>query len=160
MRLLFLLSTFALASCASNSGVVPIGQDTYLVSRQAATGFGGSGTLKADAVREATEFCAGRKKVLQVVSTQEAQPPYILANFPKAEVQFMCLDANDPELGRPKLRKTPDTVVEIKTTEQPRAGSSPKKDVYAELLKLDDLKKRGIITDAEFEAQKKRLLSE
>jgi hypothetical protein len=32
------------------------------------------------------------------------------------------------------------------------------KDVYAELIKLDDLHKRGILTQAEFEAQKRKLL--
>lgn len=31
-------------------------------------------------------------------------------------------------------------------------------DVYAELIKLDDLRQRGIITTAEFDAQKKKLL--
>jgi hypothetical protein len=103
----------ALAGCASNSGVVPIGKDTYMVSRQAATGFSGSGTLKAEAFREANEFCQLQHKVLQVVSTQEARPPYILANFPKAEVQFMCLDEKDPEVARPKLKKAPDTVIEV-----------------------------------------------
>jgi len=36
-----------------------------------------------------------------------------LANFPKAEVQFMCLSAGDAELQRSKLRKEPDTVIEI-----------------------------------------------
>jgi len=160
VRLSLLLSTLALASCASNSGVVPIGKDTYLVSRQAATGFTGSGTLKGDAIREATDFCESRKKTLQVVSTQEAQPPFILANFPKAEVQFMCLDANDPELGRPKLQKTPDTVVEVKPSEAPRLTQPQKNDIYAELLKLDDLRKRGIITEPEFESQKRKLLAE
>ena len=91
--------------CASNSGVVRTGPDTFMVSRQAATGFSGSGTLKAEAVREANEYCLSQKKKLQVVNTAEAQPPYILGNFPKAEVQFMCLDANDSELARPKLSK-------------------------------------------------------
>lgn len=33
-----------------------------------------------------------------------------------------------------------------------------RKDVYFELLKLEDLHKRGILTDAEFEAQKQKLL--
>lgn len=33
------------------------------------------------------------------------------------------------------------------------------KDVYTELTKLDDLRKRGIITEAEFEAQKKKILN-
>lgn len=101
------------AACSSNSGVVPIGPDTFLVSRQAATGFSGSGTLKADAFREANTHCQSLGKVMQVVRTEESRPPYIAANFPKAEVQFMCLDANDPELRRPKLRKEPDTSIEV-----------------------------------------------
>ena len=31
-------------------------------------------------------------------------------------------------------------------------------DLYAELLKLDDLRKRGLLTDKEFEQEKKKLL--
>ena len=114
MKAIYCALTILLAGCASNSGVVPIGSDTYMVSRQAATGFSGSGTLKAEAFREANEFCLSQKKKMQVVSTAEAQPPYILANFPKAEIQFMCLDANDPELSRPKLKKDADSVIEIR----------------------------------------------
>ena len=34
------------------------------------------------------------------------------------------------------------------------------KDVYAELLKLDDLKQKGIVSEEEFEAQKKKLLKD
>jgi len=103
-----------LAGCAANSGIVPIGQDTYMVSRQAATGFSGAGTLKAEAFREANEFCLGQKKVLQVVNTSEAMPPYVLGNFPKAEIQFMCLDPKDPELARPRMKRDADTVIEIR----------------------------------------------
>ncbi len=36
--------------------------------------------------------------------------------------------------------------------------ATQEKDLYTELLKLDELKQKGIITDAEFEEQKKRLL--
>ena len=36
--------------------------------------------------------------------------------------------------------------------------SEKSQDVYAELLKLDDLKERGILTEAEFDAEKKKLL--
>jgi hypothetical protein len=32
-------------------------------------------------------------------------------------------------------------------------------DLYTELMKLDDLRKRGILTDEEFEAQKAKLLA-
>ena len=38
--------------------------------------------------------------------------------------------------------------------------SAPKIDLYKELLQLDDLRQRGILTDAEFQAEKKKLLSE
>lgn len=134
-----------------------------MVSRQAATGFSGSGTLKAEAFQEATRYCEKLGKSFQVVSTQEASPPYILGNFPKAEVQFMCLDANDAELYRPKLKKAADTVIEIKNdnrgkADTPAAPAAPK-DVYSELLKLDSLRKQGIITDAEFQTQKTKLLN-
>ncbi|MGH8850616.1 MAG: hypothetical protein ACREYD_06450 [Casimicrobiaceae bacterium] len=84
-----------LVGCAANSGVVPMGRDTYVVSRQAATGFSGSGTLKAEALQEANQFCAAQKKTMQVVQATEAQPPYLLGNYPKAEVQFLCTDANE-----------------------------------------------------------------
>ena len=111
-NILFLTLVLFLIGCAANTGVVPIGQDTFMVSRQAATGFSGSGNLKAEAFREANQFCINQGKSLQVVNTSESGPPYILGNFPKAEIQFMCLDPNDPEFKRPKLRKEADTVIE------------------------------------------------
>ena len=46
MNKIVIVAAVFLAGCASNSGVTPIGQDTYMVSRQAATGFSGSGCLK------------------------------------------------------------------------------------------------------------------
>lgn len=148
-----------LAGCASNSGVIPIGQDTFMVSRQAATGFSGSGTLKAEAFQEASQYCTSLGKSLQVVSTHEASPPYILANFPKADIQFMCLDAKDAELNRPKLGKEADSVLVIKKDIHTKDESIKFNDTYGELIKLDDLRKKGIITEAEFDVQKKKLLS-
>jgi hypothetical protein len=160
MKKIITAGAIFLAGCASNSGVIPIGQDTFMVSRQAATGFSGSGTLKAEAFQEASQYCEKLGKSLQVVSTHEASPPYILANFPKAEIQFMCLDAKDAELNRPKLRKEADTVIEVKKDIRTKDESVKHKDVYAELIKLDDLRKKGIISEAEFAEQKKKLLSE
>ena len=34
-----------MVGCAANSGIVPIGNDTFFISKQAATGFTGLGTL-------------------------------------------------------------------------------------------------------------------
>ncbi|MFS0753479.1 hypothetical protein ABC383_02120 [Noviherbaspirillum sp. 1P10PC] len=114
MRKISVASVALIAGCAANSGVIPIGQDTYMVSRQAATGFSGSGTLKAEAFQEANQYCVSQNKMLQVVNTNEAQPPYVFGNYPKAEVQFMCLTSADAELRRPKLSKEPDTVIQIR----------------------------------------------
>jgi len=80
-----------LSGCASNSGVVPMGNDTYMVSRQAATGFSGMGTLKADAMREAYQQCQLTGKRVEVIEVIDAKPPYIFGNFPKTEIRFKCV---------------------------------------------------------------------
>jgi S1-C subfamily serine protease len=77
--------------CAQNSGVIPMGNDTYMVSRQAASGFGGMGTLKAEAMQEAFNHCTFEKSYVDVVRIVDAQPPFILGNFPKTDVFFKCL---------------------------------------------------------------------
>ena len=163
MKVLLCLPVLLITACASNSNVLSIGKDTYMVSRQAATGFSGSGTLKAEAFQEGTQYCEKLGKSFQVVSTHEASPPYIFGNFPKAEVQFMCLNANDAELNRPKLKKEANTVVEIKNSNpvrsEPAQPPAQSKDVYNELIKLDNLRKQGIITQAEFDAQKAKILN-
>ena len=78
--------------CAANSGVTAMGTDTFFVSRQAATGFSGAGTLKAEALQEANQHCISMRRAMEVISVSEAQPPYIFGNFPKAEVQFKCVN--------------------------------------------------------------------
>lgn len=84
-------ASILLCGCAANSGVISVGKDTFMVWRQAATGFSGSSTLKAEAIQEANQFCTARSKTAQVVGAIEAQPPFILGNYPKAEIQFTCV---------------------------------------------------------------------
>jgi len=103
-----------MSACASHTGVVSMGQDTFMIAKQQATGFPGLGNMKAEIIAEASQHCAALGKELQVVSTQETQPPYVLGNYPRSEIQFMCLAAGDRELQRPKLQKAPDTVIEVR----------------------------------------------
>lgn len=116
MRKLTLVAAFGLlaASCASSSGVVPMGPDTFMISKQAGSGFSGLGSLKADAYREAGEYCIKGGKSARVTASRESQPPYVFGNFPRAEIEFMCLSPGDPELTRPKMTPTSDTVIEIR----------------------------------------------
>jgi hypothetical protein len=91
MRVVLGLVILCVAGCASNSGVVPMGNDTYMVSRQAASGFSGMGTLKADAMKEAYAQCQKSGKSVEVLETIDAKPPYIFGNFPKTEIRFRCV---------------------------------------------------------------------
>lgn len=121
-------------------------------------GFSGS-EAKALAIEEARSFCAAKNRKLQIVNTQQADMRFGVNAT--AEIQFMCLADNDPELGRPKLVRSPDQVIQVVTPPSPAIHPSGErtKDLYSELLKLEDLKKRGLLTPAEFEQQKKVLLN-
>jgi hypothetical protein len=107
MRIRIFAVGLLLTGCAANSGVAPLGQDTFVVSRQAATGFSGSGTLKGEALTEAGQYCASQNKSLLVTNTKEVGPPYVMGNFPKAEVEFMCLNQNDPRLAASPTQAKP-----------------------------------------------------
>lgn len=90
-RVSVIIAATMLAGCASASGVVAVGPDTYFVSRQAATGLSGLGNLKAEIISEAGQFCVTKGKAVQVVHETESKPPYILGNYPRAEMQFTCV---------------------------------------------------------------------
>src|SRR3979409_1844548 len=107
IKLFAVVLPMALAGCAANSGVAPTGQDSFMVSRQAATGFSGSGNLKAEALTEAGQYCAARSQVLFVTNSKEVGPPYVMGNFPKAEVEFMCLNPGDPRLVPTPIQTRP-----------------------------------------------------
>ena len=153
--------TFVLVACTTTTGVVPIGEETYMIGTTGKSPGGFSGSeAKALAIQEAQKFCATKGRKLQVVNTQQADMQFGVNAT--AEVQFMCLSDNDPELGRPKFEKAPDQVIQVRSllpSPASRPNSEKSKDLYSELLKLEDLKKRGLLTDSEFEQQKKMLLN-
>ncbi len=85
------ISLSLLASCGTTStGPVAAGPDTYIISRQAGAFPSGREPLLSEAVAEATATCAGQKKALKIISTNENAGPYILGNYPKATVVFSC----------------------------------------------------------------------
>jgi hypothetical protein len=92
IRQVILIFVSWLVACGTNTGVTPVGPDMFRISKQGSTGFVGSDKIKADVMLEASRYCAERGKTMQVVNVITGQPPYILGNFPKAEVQFRCVD--------------------------------------------------------------------
>jgi hypothetical protein len=114
LTVIITIISLTMCACASHTGVVPMGQDTFMIAKQQATGFPGLGNMKAELIAEASRHCASLGKEIQIISTHETQPPYIFGNYPRSEIQFMCLAVGDRELQRPKLRKAPDTVIEVR----------------------------------------------
>ena len=83
-------SFLALSGCASNTGVVPLGKGSYMLAKQAATGFPGLGNLKAEAIAEGAAKCVSMDQRFELISSTETQPPYILGNYPRVEIHFVC----------------------------------------------------------------------
>jgi len=153
-RAILFVMAMLLSGCAINSGIVPIGKDTFMVSRQAATGFVGSRGLKDDALQEANQFCVNQGKVLKVINIGGNHPPYILGNFPKVKIQFMCLDANDPRLKQEDFGTIQQPTQDMKIEEDNNPTLETK------LKTLNKLLVDRLITKNEFDEQKKKLLDD
>jgi hypothetical protein len=97
-----------LSGCAS--GIVPIGQDTYMMSDTGAWSWSSGANLKAGIYREAYEFCRQQGKEMMPVNTYQKNANF--REFAHAEVQFRCLNKDDPEYRRPTMVKTPDVIIQ------------------------------------------------
>ncbi len=154
----------SLIACAT-ANVIPMGTDTYMISQTSAGGaFTNMGALKSKVMARANAFAESKGKVAIAVAARET--PGAPGRMPNVEYQFRLVDKNDPRAGGTGLVKTPDVVVENRGQQGPAVvvnngsnGTPQSPDVYSELMKLDDLRKKGLLTEAEFEAQKQKLLT-
>lgn len=159
--ILICLFAIALLTGCSNPGIVQLSPDTYMLSRADRAGiFGNTAALKAGVIKDANEFAKSKGKVAIPLATRET--PVYPGHFATVEYQFRVVDKNDPEAERTSLVPRADVVIEktekITADVHTKDGTSKGVDLYSELTKLDDLRKKGIITDAEFDTEKKKLL--
>lgn len=89
-----------LPGCSTSSGVVPIGHDTYLISRSHKSTRGSGTWVKGEALQEANAYCEKRGKVMKLVKTVERDMKPFRADA-SAEVYFKALSPSDPELKKP-----------------------------------------------------------
>ncbi len=162
-----LLCTLAFAlffgGCAQPD-IVQLSPDTYMITREDHGGIFAfdRGHLKSDAIRDANAFAAKQGKVAIPLAGKD-HPVGVLGDWASFEYQLRVVDKNDPEARRTHLVPGPDVKVElnenINADVRTKDLSEKNPDLYAELIKLDDLRKKGLITDAEFDAQKQKLLN-
>jgi len=85
---ILLVATMLVVGCASSTGVIPIGKETYSISRTDNGPAASLGDLKASAYKEAAAFCEAKGKQLQVLRSSDV--PRSFGQFPQTEVQFTC----------------------------------------------------------------------
>jgi len=162
------LLLFAVAGVAGTPEVVQLSPDTYMISKADHGGIFGGGLpkLKAAVIKQANEFAAAQGKIAVPLGSSERPMGNGPAQWATYEYQFRVVDKNDPEARRTSLAPRPDTVITIEGAppqSAPAPVAAPKEtervdDLYSKLIKLDDLRERGLITDAEFQAEKRKLL--
>lgn len=148
--------------CAADPDVLRISEDTYMITRTSFAGmFANMSRMKSRVINQANEFAESQGKVAIPISERQRRPN---PGFPSYEYQFRLVDADNPGAQSAALEAGPDAVVQsnqnIDADVRIENDSDAETDLYTELLKLDDLRKRGILTDDEFEELKGKLLSE
>lgn len=108
-------------------------EEKYRIFHQASTGFSGTSGIRKTAETRAKKFCQnlGKNKVMLKLSEHTAKPPYILGNFPRIEIIFACVDKQQTN----NLNK------------------------YEQLAKIKSLLDNGVLTQKEFEIEKKKILN-
>lgn len=89
MKNVIVLALF-LTGCATYSGVIPDGKDSYIVIASGGHGFTSSGDLKIDAYKEANAYCMKLDKQLETISAKTIEAG-ILTKFSEAELKFKCI---------------------------------------------------------------------
>jgi hypothetical protein len=88
LKIIYTVLLSSLTACASTTGVVPTGKDTFMIAREDNGPAASVGAIKAATFKEAAEFCSTKGKSMQL--TKESDTPRSLGQFPQTTLQFLC----------------------------------------------------------------------
>lgn len=154
---LFLALSVLTARAETISQVTSLGSDTYAVTATATHKFTrNTDKLKAAGIEAATQFCAKEGKQFQLVSAEENKSMYLVGAMAATTITFKALPPGAPAaVASATAASAPATSAAVSAP----PPASPEVDQFsADMLKLDDLHKRGILTDEEFASAKKKVL--
>jgi hypothetical protein len=156
INFILLSIVLTLTACVSNPELVKTSENNYTLTRIDKGGsFGNLDDTRHSLVAEANKFAESQGKVAVRVSMKDT--PMQIEGYTSVEYKFQLMSkleadtlvtesANNAAISSAKSTGT--TVV------QPTGPNA----MYDALIKLDDLHKRGILTDEEFASQKKKIL--
>jgi S1-C subfamily serine protease len=97
MNKIYTLAVLAmLAGCNSTTTMNPIalGQGKYIVTSRGNLFPTGMEPVLEDAIGKGAELCSREGKSIEVISAEENPGPYVMGNYPKATVTFICANAD------------------------------------------------------------------
>jgi hypothetical protein len=148
------ITSLIISGCSSTS-VIPMSQDSYFIGKKdGSPDIGVSLSNKAEVYQEANVFC--NKKSLEVLTLRETVTPAVPGRLGSTELHFKCVQ---PGGTAQPLAKDADKVINVNSNVNVKSEISNSKDMYTELKKLKELKDSGIITQKEFDIEKKEILS-
>jgi hypothetical protein len=115
MRLLLtaaLVSVVLLAGCATSTGILPAGPNTYTITEKYAPIRGGGDEAERSALTRANEFCTQQGREFVPNNMDQAgnlSNPYGPTGY---TVTFRCLSPNDPAVANYHLGQAPNIIVE------------------------------------------------
>lgn len=173
------------ADSAKDRDIVKIGPDTYSIHR-AEKPFVSHATIKKSMLDDAKAYAAEQGKVVVPVSFKEntremnqfytaytwdytfrladqpagqaATAPAAAPAAPPAPVATPAVAATPPAPAAPTAPAAQPAAPATTAAPAPASPSRRVDVLYEQLLKLDELRKKGILTEAEFQAEKKKLL--
>lgn len=162
IKLFLCFVVLLLAGCAS-SGVVPLSQDTFTISKKSAAGvFVNLAKLQKTVVDEANLYAEERGKVAVALDMQTV--PAAPGRYPSVTYQFKLVDEASVEgkHGRKSNIVLVEQVNSGSTVPDESADSKTKfsEARYEKLFQINELRKQGILTDEEFQAEKKKILND
>lgn len=138
--------------------VVPVGDNTFSITETGKTAFArDTDKMRADVQEQATSYCVAQGKQLKVLELT-SEKPFFSTGYASAKIVFKAVAPGE-------LEPVPTTLASTHTPGN--TGSAPTEvgtpsatgDLYTDLMKLDELHRKGILTDKEFKAEKKKVLA-
>ncbi len=114
--------------------VVPEGEQ-FRISHRGSTGFTPVSAVRRSAEARATQFCEDKGRAMTPITEQTSSGPRILGNFPRYEIVFVCTE-------------------KVRTAEPSGSAEDP----YDRLKRLKDLLDTGVISQEEFDQEKREVL--
>jgi hypothetical protein len=92
-----LIFSVLLFGCATSTGVIPAGPDTYTITTD--TGVAGEGEIKIRAIQNAKAYCASSGKKLRTVRppSRSSRKNFVGRKIPTYTLTFRCLATGDKD---------------------------------------------------------------